>query len=83
MPRAFAAILQPGIDAGVFRPMNPLGAYFTMIAPILMFVSSTPVRKKLSSRQLVAPPGAPLTTDVFLADLRRSLQRAFAAAPPE
>jgi endonuclease V-like protein UPF0215 family len=47
VPRAFAAILLPGIDAGVFRPMNPLSAYFTTVAPILMFVSSTPVRKQL------------------------------------
>jgi len=83
VPRAFAAILLPGIDAGVFRPMNPLSAYFTTVAPILMFVSSTPVRKQLSSRRLVAAPDSPLTTAVFLADLRRSLQRAFAATPSE
>ena len=83
VPRAFAAILLPGIDAGVFRRMNPLGAYFTAFAPILMFVASTPVRKQLASRGVLAAPGPPLTIDVFLADLRRSLQRAFAAAPSE
>ena len=83
VPRAFGAILLPGIEAGVFRPMNPLTAYFTTIAPILMFLASTPVRKRLSSRRLVAAPDAPLTTEVFLADLRRSLQRAFAATPSE
>jgi len=83
VPRAFAAILLPGMDAGVFRRMNPLGAYFTAIAPILMFVASTPVRKQLSSRRLVAAKGSPLTADAFYADLRRSLQRAFAATSPE
>jgi hypothetical protein len=48
-----------------------------------MFVASTPVRKQLASRGVLAAPGPPLTIDVFLADLRRSLQRAFAAAPSE
>jgi AcrR family transcriptional regulator len=81
VPRAFAAILMPGIESGAFRPMHPLAAYFTTIAPILMFVASTPVRKQLSKRHLIAAPATPLTADVFLAHLTQSIQRAFAASP--
>jgi len=81
VPKAFAAILRPGIAAGTFRDMHPVAAYFTTIAPILMFVASSPVRKQLASRQIAQLPGPPLDTDTFLADLTTSLQRAFAAAP--
>jgi TetR/AcrR family transcriptional regulator len=78
VPRAFGAILQSGIEGGTFRRMHPVGAYFTAIAPILMFVASAPVRKQLARRQLVPALETPLTADMFLADLKRSLQCAFA-----
>ncbi len=81
VPTAFAAILRPGIAKGAFRDMHPIAAYFTTIAPILMFVASSPVRKQITSRQHVQLPGPPLATATFLADLTTSLQRAFAAAP--
>ena len=64
-------------------PRVALAAAFTTIAPILMFVASTPVRRQLSSRKIV--PGLEatltLTTNVFLSDLQRSLQLAFSAPP--
>jgi len=78
VPRAFGAILQPGMNAGVFRRMHPIAAYFTTIAPILMYVASSPVRRRLSARKLIPALETPLTVDVFLADLNRSLQLAFA-----
>jgi TetR/AcrR family transcriptional regulator len=83
VPRAFGEILGQGIDAGVFRRMHPLGAYFTTVAPILMFVASTPVRRQLKNRHLIPALQMPLTADVFLADLKRSLQVGFAASPSD
>lgn len=82
VPRAFAAIIGPGIQAGAFRRMHPLAAYFTTVAPILMYVASRPVRKQLSSRRLIIEAQAPLTPDVFVGDLQQSLRLAFAAPPP-
>jgi TetR/AcrR family transcriptional regulator len=79
VPRVFAAILAQGTRDGVFRPMHPLAAYFTTVAPILMYVASSPVRRQLTSRNLIAAPGMPLTSEVFVADLQQSLQLAFAA----
>ncbi len=85
VPRAFGQILADGIQAGVFRRMHPIGAYFTTVAPILMFVSSTPVRRQLNSRHLIPALQPPLTIDAFLTELKQSLQIAFAspARPPE
>ena len=84
VPRAFASILLPGIEQGIFRRMHPMAAYFTTVAPILMFVTSTPVRKQLSARQLVPSFKQELTSAAFVDDLRISLQRAFgASALPE
>ena len=62
-------------------PRVALAAYFTTIAPILMFVASTSVRRQLSSRKIVPGLEATLTTDVFLSHLQRSLQLAFSAPP--
>lgn len=75
VPRAFAGIVAAGVEDGAFRRMHPLAAYFTTIAPILMYVASTPVRQRLSSRALQPT----LTMDEFLGDLQQSLRLAFAA----
>lgn len=79
--RAFAAILQPGVDQGSFRRMHPLTAYFTAIAPVLMFVASAPLRSKLAARRLLPGVQTRLVADEFLDDLKQSLQRAFAVPP--
>ena len=77
VPQAFAAILRPGIENGAFRDMHPITAYFTTIAPILMFVASRPVRQRMASKPPVPVAGVQLDTSAFLADLTLSLQRAF------
>jgi TetR/AcrR family transcriptional regulator len=82
VPRAFADILQSGIDQGAFRRMHPLAAYFTTIAPVLMFVASTPVRRQLSATRLLPGARTPLSRARFVADLKASLRRGFAAPEP-
>jgi TetR/AcrR family transcriptional regulator len=79
VPAAFGTILQPGLASGRFVPMHPLAAYFTAIAPILMFVASAPVRKQLVSHRLSAAVEKPLPAELFLADFKAALHRAFAA----
>jgi len=80
VPRSFAAILKPGVDAGHFRPIHPLAAYFTSIAPILMFVASAPLRKRILAHGPMPGGGHALELPAFLADFEASLQRAFASA---
>jgi TetR/AcrR family transcriptional regulator len=82
VPQAFASILKAGIHEGAFRRMHPIAAYFTVIAPILMFVASSPVRRQLSARHVADVLGPAIERDTFLADLKQSLQRAFAAPAP-
>lgn len=79
VPQAFAELLRPGTQNGAFRSMHPLTAYFTTLAPILMFIASRPVRQRLPVRRTSPGVQMPLETDVFLADFAISLQRAFAA----
>ncbi len=81
VPRAFIGVLQPGVEAGYFRPMHPVASYFTTVAPIIMFVASAPLRKQLEARQLL-PSAEPLTPQSFLAHLTISLDRAFANHAP-
>lgn len=82
VPQAFGSILQPGIDQGVFRKMHPIAAYFITVAPILMFIASTPVRRQMSSRKAVPALATTLTREVFLTDIQRSLKLAFSAPSP-
>ena len=44
MPGAVGAIVQQGVDAGVFRPITPVFAYFSMAAPIVFFLAGMPIR---------------------------------------
>ncbi|MBS1818020.1 MAG: TetR/AcrR family transcriptional regulator [Acidobacteria bacterium] len=80
VPQAFAAILKPGVEDGVFDGVHPLSAYFITIAPIVMFVASAPLRAQAAQRR-ISPTvvGRRISTDAFMADVKRALQRAFAA----
>ena len=71
--------MRPGIQNGAFPDMHPLTAYFTTIAPILMFIASRPVRQRLPVRGMAPNAQVPLETEAFLTDFAFSLQRAFAA----
>lgn len=81
VPRAFARIIQDGIERGAFRRMHPMSAYFSTVAPILMFVASTPVRTQLVAHGLPLAAEPALDAGQFIADLQRSLRTAFAAGP--
>ena len=48
VPRAVAGIVQEGVAAGDFRPIDPMFAYFSMLAPIVFYLAGTPIRKELS-----------------------------------
>jgi TetR/AcrR family transcriptional regulator len=76
VPRAVSAIVQEGVAAGQFRPVNPLFAYFTMLAPIVFYLAATPIR-----REIGALPRAALdfpSSDVFVQHMQDALRRALA-----
>jgi hypothetical protein len=61
--------------------MHPMSAYFATVAPLLMFIASSPLREQLVSKGLPPWGQHPLDAEQFLGDLQRSLRTAFAAGP--
>jgi TetR/AcrR family transcriptional regulator len=77
VPRAVGAIVQRGVDQGAFRPVHPLAAYFSILAPIVVYLAGTPIRRRLSTRHLVSGPA--LTHDAFVRHVQESMRRALTA----
>ena len=74
IPRAVGGIIQRGVDEGAFRPVNPLAAYFSMLAPMVVYMAGAPIRRRLSARHLVSGPA--LTDDVFVDYIQDTMRRA-------
>ena len=81
VPRAFAAIVVHGTSTGAFRPLHPFAAYFTMFAPIVLFIAAEPIRRELSAGGLLTLPA--LTPDAFVRHAQDCVRRAFAADAPQ
>ena len=81
VPRAFAPIVAHGTATGAFRPLHPFAAYFTMFAPVVLFIAAEPIRRELSAGGLLTLSA--LTPDAFVRHAQECVRRAFAAdAPP-
>jgi TetR/AcrR family transcriptional regulator len=53
VPLAVARIVQEGVAAGEFRPVHPVFAYFSMLAPIVFYLAGTPIRKEISHLHVI------------------------------
>jgi TetR/AcrR family transcriptional regulator len=73
VPRAFFAIVQEGVSAGAFRPVHPVFAYFSTIAPIVFFLAAGRIRAEVTARHLMDLTA--LTPDDFVHQLQESLRR--------
>jgi TetR/AcrR family transcriptional regulator len=49
VPRAIGVLVQQGVDAGVFHPINPILVHLTIVGPLMMFVASAPLRRRLAA----------------------------------
>jgi AcrR family transcriptional regulator len=75
-----AGILSAGEAAGAFRHVHPLVAQMGIVAPLLFFAASAPVRARLRDH---APfPLAEVTPDVVLEHVQDATLSALRAAPP-
>jgi TetR/AcrR family transcriptional regulator len=78
VPRAVGAIVEHGVAARAFRPVNPLAAYFTMVAPMVVYLAGTPIRREMAARQ----PGMPeLSPEAFVHHMQDMMRRTMAADP--
>lgn len=77
VPLAVGAIVQQGVARKTLRSVHPIAAYFTMFAPILMYLAGTPIRKELTARHLADLSS--LTPELFIQQLQESVRLAFAA----
>src|SRR5262245_2376251 len=76
VPRAVGAIVEEGVAAGVFRPVNPVFAYFSMLAPIVFFLAGPPIRHELTDLPVIAMRA--LSPADFVAHVQEATRRAFA-----
>jgi AcrR family transcriptional regulator len=80
VPLAFGPIITNGIAAGAFRPVHPIAAYFTMLAPIVLYMAAGPIRAEPARAGFLDI--AVLNPEAFVEHLQGALQRAFAADRP-
>jgi TetR/AcrR family transcriptional regulator len=78
VPRTVGGIVQRGIEQQAFRPVHPLAAYFSMLAPIVVYLAGTPIRRRLAAEHL-ADGVASLTPEKFIGYIQDSLRRTLAA----
>jgi TetR/AcrR family transcriptional regulator len=81
VPLAVGAIVQEGMAQNRLRKLHPVAAYFTMFAPIVMFLAGEPIRKELAARDL-AKDMSTLTPAVFVQQLQESIRLAFTVSRP-
>jgi TetR/AcrR family transcriptional regulator len=74
VPRAVGGVVQDGITQGAFRPVNPLFAYFAMLAPIVFYLAAGPIRQELGALNL--PILHPRSPDDFVQHMQDALRRA-------
>jgi AcrR family transcriptional regulator len=53
VPLTIAGIVEQGVASGDFRPVDPVFAYFSMLAPIVFYLAGTPIRKELSHLHVI------------------------------
>jgi AcrR family transcriptional regulator len=76
VPRTVGGLVQQGIAAGAFRPVHPIFAYFSMLAPMVFFLAGAPIRKELSHLQVIDMTA--LSPAEFLSQLQETTRRSLA-----
>jgi AcrR family transcriptional regulator len=79
VPRAFFAVLENGVEEGTLRPVHPIVAYFSTLAPIVFFLAASPIRRRVTARHLMNLTA--LAPDEFVHQLQQGLRRTLAVDP--
>ena len=76
VPRAFSLIIEDGVAQGAFRPVHPVFAYFSTLAPMVFYVAGTPIRKEITNLHLINLRA--LSPDQFVGHLQDAMHRSLA-----
>ena len=76
VPRTVAGIIQEGAERRAFRPVDPVFAYFSMMAPIVMFLAAAPIRQEVQDLHLMNLGAG--SSDQFVHHMQDMLCRALA-----
>ena len=79
VPRAFNLIIQEGVAEGAFRPVHPIFAYFSTLAPIVFYLAGAPIRQEITELQLIDMRA--LSPDQFVRHLQDAVHRSLARDP--
>jgi TetR/AcrR family transcriptional regulator len=66
--KALKAIIDEGVRAGCFRPFNPLLVHAGIVAPLLLFFASAPIRQRLTKAGVAA--AAQIRRDAVIAHVQ-------------
>jgi AcrR family transcriptional regulator len=76
IPRAVAGVVAQGVADGAFRDVHPIFAYFSILAPIVVYLGGTPIRREMADLQLM--DAQQLDPDLFIRHLQDTMRRALA-----
>ncbi len=77
LPAIVGRVVKEGAAMNMLRPVHPFTAYFTMFAPIVLYLGGAPIRKALVAHRLVNI--ADLTPEFFVRQLQESARLALVA----
>jgi AcrR family transcriptional regulator len=77
VPAAVARIVHDGVRRKTVRAIHPVAAYFTLLAPLVMYLGGAPIRTELTAHHLLDLSS--LTPDRFVRELQLSMRLALAA----
>jgi TetR/AcrR family transcriptional regulator len=79
VPRAFGAIIHEGVAAGVFRPIDPVFAYFTVLPPVIFYLAGARIRREISNLHVLDFPQ--LAPAEFVRHMQETVRRSLRSEP--
>jgi TetR/AcrR family transcriptional regulator len=79
VPAVVGGIVQQGVKARAFRPVPPMFAYFSMLAPIIFYLAGTRIRKEIAHLPVAASVEMPESSaGDFIRHMQHATRRALA-----
>ena len=77
LPAVVAAVVEEGVAEGAFRPVHPLFAYLTLVAPIVTFLAGAPIQHRVAALRLQSLTA--ITPGEFVGYMQASVRRSLSA----